>query len=152
MSDTSCELNVLTEYTYEDFTKVEEVFPNGSFRDVKWNCKTKSYALAKDAVRVLRLHGVMASVVTFKNDDGFSLWSELDRKHKNYTTHAVVLLGDFVLDIDNCGVVIRTEVYFSDLMARHPDLHIVESKTDNWWNAGGKTTKITLERLISGAW
>ena len=152
MCDKDCSLNVLTEYTFEDFTKVEDVFPDGSFRDVKRNCKTKSYALAEEAVRVLRLHGVMSSVVTFENDAGFTLWSELDRKHKTYTTHSVVLVGDFVLDIDNCGMVIRTGVYVEDLVRRFSNLRIVESKTGNWWDAEGKSCQITLDKLLSGNW
>lgn len=145
------------EYVFEDSDNVTEIVPADVVAELRHKYADDCYELAADIAQQLLDIGLLCAVATVQNGDPLKgnrvvLWSEIEREHKTYVHHSVVLLGDCIMDLLHYDKLIRTETYFNGLMQSHEALSVVQDLSGVWYDAEGNECEITVERLSSGEW
>ena len=144
----------MNEYKFAEGDKATEIYSQHDIdslrRQFDGNCYNLAFALAKQ----LHDHGIIASLVTFRNGtkNGITVWSDLDNCYKTYGFHAVVLLGDCIMDLSHTDRLISTSEYVERLKGNNSKLRIDQSMTGVWYTGDGYECPVTLESLSSGVW
>ncbi len=91
-------------------------------------------------------NGVLAEVMTFKNgnaftDDGINVYGNI------YTHHAVVLMGEWVIDALHTDSIIPTKEYIENLKKNNPKLRIDYTLSTCWYTDEGYPYKPSIEDL-----
>lgn len=109
-----------------------------------------SFGLAQSVAEVLRDNGVLASAVTFapKNlKEVLNVTDEINNCTQKCGKHAVVLLGNAVLDVLYTNEIKSTNKFISDMLAINEEVMLIPDMTEIWLDADGCPMALSMENL-----
>lgn len=147
----------LCEYIYEDGSKVTDILPEDMIANLRRKYADNCFDLAAEVGQQLLDAGLLCAVVTFRSGEFpdvniITLWNEVEREHKSYLQHSVLLFGDCIMDLLHYDNLIRTETYFNSLWKNYPEIRVVQELSGIWYTEDGYECDITIERLSHNDW
>lgn len=140
----------MNELAADSFKDLREIFQNSPdiLDKIRADYKDDCVGAAQCIKAILNQNGFIAEILTLKNGNAF-FDGGIKVSGKEYTHHAVVLLGEAVIDVLNTDNIINTKQYLEDLLKDNPKLRIDYTLSTGWYTAEGYPYNPTIEDLIN---
>ncbi len=140
----------MNELAADSFKDLREIFQNSPdiLDTIRAEYKDDCVGAAQYIKNILNQNGFIAEIITLKNGNAF-LDGGIKVSGKVYTHHAIVLLGEAVIDVLNTDNIITTKQYLEDLSKDNPKLRIDYTLSTGWYTAEGYPYNPTIEDLIN---
>lgn len=108
--------------------------------------ENKCFQLAQELKGVFNREGYLAEVLCFKNGDLITGGVKLH--NRVFTYHAVVLMGEWLIDLLYEDVPIKTCDYIERLRKDNQELRVDCIMSTGWWDEAGYNYMPTLDDLV----
>lgn len=126
----------MNELPYDAYSDLVCIFGADTLRKLREEFKDNCIGLAEVVKYILNANGFLAEIITFKNGNAFldgGIKINLDIQ----THHAVVLMGEWVIDILHTDKIIKTRDYITELQKYNPKLRIDYMLSTGWYTDDG---------------
>lgn len=138
----------VNEVPYDAFTDLVAIFGTDTLNKLREKFNKNCVGLAEYIKGIMNASGILAEVITFKNGNAF-LDGGIKIKDCIQTHHAVVLMGDWVIDILNTNKIIKTRDYIIELQKDNPKLRIDYTLSTCWYTDDGYPYSPSINDLIN---
>ena len=143
----------MNELPYDAYSDLVCIFGADTLRQLREEFKDYSVGLAEVVKDILNANGILAEIITFKNGNAFldgGIKINLDYNYTHPATHhAVVLMGEWVIDILHTDKIIKTRDYINVLQKYNPKLRIDYLLSTGWYTDDGYPYMPSIDDLIN---
>ena len=139
----------MNELPYDAYSDLVCIFGADTLRQLREEFKDYSVGLAEVVKDILNANGILAEIITFKNGNAFLDGGITINLVHNYTHHAVVLMGEWVIDILHTDKIIKTRDYINVLQKYNPKLLIDYLLSTGWYTDDGYPYMPSIDDLIN---
>jgi hypothetical protein len=136
----------MKELPYDAYSSLVEIFGEETIQQLRIDFKDNCLGLAREIKNTFNLQGYLAEVITFKNGNAF-LDGGIRISSTVYTHHAIVLMGEWIIDLLHSDNIIKTKNYIVELQKYNPKLRIDYTLSTGWYTQDGYLYKPSLEDL-----
>lgn len=140
---------MMHELPYDVYSSLIDIFGVDTINQLRIAFKDNCVGLAEVIKNMLNKQWYLAEIITFKNDNAF-LDGEIriDSDHI-YTHHAIVLMGEWIIDLLHSDNIIKTKDYIIELQRYNPKLRIDYTLSTGWYTDDGYSYEPSLDDLIN---
>ena len=139
-------MNKVKELNCAHYKNVYELLNKNIIAGIRKECEGNSLIAAKIVSKIFRDNGFLAEVLTFKNGGSLKKSGVLiNDTLKPY--HAVVLMGEWAIDILESDEIIKTKDYIERLKLSNHELRVDYILSSGWYRDNGIPYMPTLDDL-----
>lgn len=139
----------MNELPYDAYSDLVCIFGADTLRQLREEFKGNCVGLAEVVKDILNAGDFLAEIITFKNGNAFLDGGITINLVHNYTHHAVVLMGEWVIDILHTDKIIKTKDYIIELQKYNPKLRIDYMLSTGWYTDDGYPYMPSIDDLIN---
>ena len=139
----------MKELPYDAYSDLVCIFGADTLRQLREKFKDNCIGLAEVVKNIMNANDILAEIITFKNGNAFLGGDITIDLHHNYTHHAVVLMGEWVIDILHTDKIIKTRDYIIELQKYNPKLRIDYTLSTGWYTDDGYPYMPSIDDLIN---
>ena len=139
----------MNELPYDAYSDLVCIFGADTLRQLREEFKDNCVGLAEVVKDILNAGDFLAEIITFKNGNAFLDGGITINLDNNYTHHAVVLMGEWVIDILHTDKIIKTRDYIIELQKYNPKLRIDYTLSTGWYTDDGYPYMPSIDDLIN---
>jgi hypothetical protein len=139
----------MKELPYDAYSSLVEIFGGETIQQLRKDFKDNCLGLAREIKNTFNSQDYLAEVITFKNGNAFSDGGIRVTSNQDtvYTHHAIVLMGEWTIDLLHSDNIIKTKDYIVELQKYNPKLRIDYTLSTGWYTQDGYPYKPSLEDL-----
>lgn len=137
---------IMSEIPHDAHKDLIAIFGEDTIKELRREYKNNCLGLAEKIKYIFNYDGILAEILVFKSGHTFNY--NLKVNGEIYTHHAVVLMGDWVIDLLHTTEIIKTKDYIMKLKKDNPELRLDKVLTTGWYNEQGYAIPVTLDYLI----
>jgi hypothetical protein len=139
----------MNEIPYDAYSDLVCIFGADTLSQLREEFKDNCVGLAQTVKMIMNTNGFLAEIITFKNGNAFLDGGITINLDHTYTHHAVVLMGDWVIDVLHTDKIIKTKDYIIELQKHNPKLRIDYTLSTGWYTDNGYPYKPNINDLIN---
>ena len=137
----------MNELPYDAYTSLIDIFGTDTIKQLRIDFKSNCVDLAKVIKSTFNRQGYLAEIITFKNGNAFD--GGIRVKDNIYTHHAIVLMGEWIIDLLHSNDIIKTKDYIIELQRYNPKLRIDYIMSTGWYTNDGYPCRPSIDDLIN---
>ena len=136
----------MTELPFGAYRNLIDIFGKETLSKFRVEYNNNCEGLANAIKDIMNANGYMAEIITFKNGNAF-LDGGIKVSGKIYTHHAIVLMGEWIIDALHIDDVIKTKDYIENLQKDNDKLRIDYTLSTGWYDENGMPYQATIDDL-----
>ena len=137
----------MKEVPYDAYKNINEIFLEKDIKKIREDYKKNCVGAAEVIKYIMNSNDIVAEIICLKNEHSI-VDAPIKVFGNEYTHHAFVLMGEWVIDILHTDEIIKTKDYILNLQKDNPKLRIDWTLSTCWYSDEGYPYRPTLQELI----